>query len=132
MTIPKIYNKNRSSLFLLEIILMVLLVNCSQYRIPTPDGSISNPSPPSLQGFMFSFTNNMIYVQVERSSSIKSNIVEVKIDNETEFFTEDGGFVAKESLKKDQKVKIWFTKESEKKNSQPPVAAAIVVEIRYS
>lgn len=120
-------NTTQKSLVLGTILVFAFfLLGNSGYVLPVPDGGELNPSPPSLVGTLKSVSGADITVLPKDSASP----VVVRIIKDTKIFTQAGGYVTPEKLVVDGLIEIWFTPESLKNKSDPPVAAVIRVEIR--
>lgn len=96
------------------------------YVLPVPDGGESNPSPPSLVGTLKAVSEKEISVLSKDSA----RPVVVRITKDTDIFTQAGGYATPEGLVEDGLIEVWFTPESLKNKSGPPVAAVIRVKIR--
>src|SRR5438876_11350793 len=90
-------------------IFCILACHQELYVLPTADGGARNPSPPSLQGRVISVGPEMLVVKADGATGNAMAIVSVRLTPSTEMFTVYGGFVAREELSKDQRVRVWFT-----------------------
>lgn len=106
--------------------LLILPAHANQQkcRYPTADGAEENPSPPSVVGTTISVSRQTIVVSEDETK----RKIKIKIDNDTLMFTEFGGMVKKNELKKGHHLSVWYVGCDAKKAGSSPRAAVVEVD----
>ena len=118
----------RNIRLLFAFLLLVLpALGCAAYRIPAADGTVSSPSPPSLEGVVVSASAQELTIRTVVGASLESPPVHVSINPHTAIFTGFGGYVQGAGTLAGKAVKVWFTHKKVPVPPAVPVAAAVEV-----
>jgi hypothetical protein len=100
-----------NSAFISLLIFAQSVVLADECNLPTPDGTVTNPSPPSVQGVITKASPGKITVSNKNEKNI------ITYENETKLFTVYGGIVFAREIMVGQHVLVWY--EGCRKSTKP-------------
>lgn len=115
----------------LTLNIVVLLTSCAisqeqRWVLPVADGG-SQPSPPSVHGYLVKVARNTIVVQRDTRSKKAVGAVTVELKTKTDFFTAYGGPYNPDRLRSGQYVWVWYVTADPTKAGTPPAAAVVIL-----
>jgi hypothetical protein len=99
----------------------------ARWVLPVADYQDEPASPPSVQGFIESVSDNSITMKVDSRNRKTKKLVTIRLTPKTEYFFESGGYLERNELQPKQYIWVWYIIENPQKAGHPPRAAVVML-----